>query len=111
MKWPRAQTLLAAFCLGLTLFFSHVSQRLYAYSKRSLGFGEAPEPASFSQLFRYATYLDTPSSANACINRLRQMDGAKQQWALEHPNNFNQDTQLTWKDIDPYVYHGPDGKL
>ena len=42
----------------------------------------------------------TPAS-NACINNLRQMDGAIQQWALEQKKN-RQD-QVVWNDIMPYL--------
>ncbi len=38
---------------------------------------------------------------NACINNLRQIDGAKQMWALEHKK---QDTDLpTSQDLSPYL--------
>jgi uncharacterized phage infection (PIP) family protein YhgE len=42
--------------------------------------------------------------ANACINTLRQLDGAKQQWALENKKDAN--AVLTWKDITPYLKGG-----
>lgn len=41
---------------------------------------------------------------NACINQLRQLDGAKQQWALENKKTVN-DTP-TAKDVAPYVGGG-----
>src|ERR1700747_3234791 len=43
----------------------------------------------------------TTSQKNACINNLRQIDGAKQQWALEN-RKLDSDTPLT-TDIDPYL--------
>ncbi|MDB6109241.1 MAG: hypothetical protein JWR69_991 [Pedosphaera sp.] len=39
--------------------------------------------------------------ANACINNLRQIDGAKQQWALEHTKQPNAIPTLA--DIQPYL--------
>ena len=49
---------------------------------------------------------------NACINNLRQIDGAKQQWALE--KNKTTDAVPTEKDLLPYLKDGifpvcPDG--
>jgi len=37
-----------------------------------------------------------------CINRLRQFEGAKEQWALEQ-NKTTNDTP-TWSDLYPYIY-------
>src|ERR1700754_559917 len=51
----------------------------------------------------------TTAQANACINNLRQIDGAKQEWALENkaaatatPSNDN---------IQPYMGRGSTGSL
>jgi hypothetical protein len=45
------------------------------------------------------------SQENACINNLRQIDAAKQQWALE---KGKQATDVpTWNDIQPYLYKIP----
>ena len=41
------------------------------------------------------------SQTNACINNLRQIDGAKQQWALETKQATNATPQFT--DISPYL--------
>jgi len=38
---------------------------------------------------------------NACINNLRQIDAAKEQWALE--NKKTNGAQPTEADIDPYI--------
>ncbi len=47
----------------------------------------------------------TASQQNACINNLRQIDAAKQQWALE---KGKQATDVpTWNDIQPYLYKIP----
>ena len=40
-----------------------------------------------------------------CINNLRQIDAATQQWALEHLNT-NSDTVVTWNDVAPYLHRG-----
>jgi hypothetical protein len=41
------------------------------------------------------------SPANACINNLRQIDGAKEQWSLEH--NARTNDLVTLQDIKPYL--------
>jgi prepilin-type N-terminal cleavage/methylation domain-containing protein len=43
----------------------------------------------------------TTAQANACINNLRQMDGAIQQWALEQKQSAG--ATVTTGDITPYV--------
>lgn len=52
--------------------------------------------------------LTTPAS-NACVNNLRQIDGAKQQWMLEERKTTN-DTP-SWEDIRPYLGRGNEGFL
>jgi hypothetical protein len=44
---------------------------------------------------------------NACISNLRQMDGAKQQWALEHKKQTT-DTP-TAQELEAYLHGGPGG--
>jgi hypothetical protein len=51
----------------------------------------------------------TTSAPNACINSLRQIDGAKQQWAMENRKTTN-DTP-SWDDIRIYVGRGPQGEI
>src|SRR2546421_13084659 len=46
-------------------------------------------------------------ASNACINNLRQIDGALQEWALENHKTTND--VVTWDDIRPYVSR--DGKM
>jgi chromosome segregation ATPase len=41
-------------------------------------------PAQQRMYDRYGISIPTGQQANACINNLRQLDGAKQQWALEN---------------------------
>jgi prepilin-type N-terminal cleavage/methylation domain-containing protein len=43
----------------------------------------------------------TTSQMNACINNLRQIDGAKQQWALETKQQSTATPVAT--DLDPYM--------
>src|ERR1700722_4093879 len=49
------------------------------------------------------------SQQNACINNLRQIDGAKQEWALENKANATA-TPLS-SDIQPYMGRGSNGSL
>jgi DNA repair exonuclease SbcCD ATPase subunit len=46
---------------------------------------------------------------NACVNNLRLIDAAKQQWALE---NKKQTTDTpAWDDLKPYLGRGPNGEM
>ena len=49
----------------------------------------------------------TTSQANACINNLRQLDGAKQQWALE--NKQAASASPVQSDVQPYLGRGSAG--
>lgn len=51
----------------------------------------------------------TTTQLNACINNLRQIDGAKQQWALE--NNVPTNARPTAIEIQPYLGRGTGGTL
>lgn len=51
----------------------------------------------------------TTSQQNACINNLRLIDAAKQQWALEQRKNTTDTPQPT--DLQPYLGHGATGEL
>ncbi len=51
----------------------------------------------------------TTSQANACINNLRQIDGAKQEWALETKQSATASPGAT--DIQPYMGRGTGGTL
>lgn len=51
----------------------------------------------------------TQSQTNACINNLRQIDGAKQQWGLE--NKQSGTASPTSSDIQPYLGRGSNGSL
>jgi hypothetical protein len=41
------------------------------------------------------------SPANACINNMRQIEAAKNEWALE--NGISNDVTVTENDITPYI--------
>ena len=49
------------------------------------------------------------SQQNACINNLRQLDGAKQQWALEVGKGATDKPAST--DVQPYLGRGSTGTL
>jgi prepilin-type N-terminal cleavage/methylation domain-containing protein len=51
----------------------------------------------------------TTAQMNACINNLRQIDGAKQQWALENKVTGTATPGST--DIQPYLGRGTGGTL
>jgi prepilin-type N-terminal cleavage/methylation domain-containing protein len=51
----------------------------------------------------------TTSQQNACINNLRLIDGAKQQWALEQRQAAN--ATPAGADLQPYLGHGSAGEL
>jgi prepilin-type N-terminal cleavage/methylation domain-containing protein len=51
----------------------------------------------------------TTSQQNACINNLRQIDGAKQTWALEHTQILT--ATPADSDIQPYLGRGSSGGL
>jgi prepilin-type N-terminal cleavage/methylation domain-containing protein len=51
----------------------------------------------------------TTSQQNACINNLRQIDGAKQTWALE--NHLVATATPNDSDIQPYLGRGANGQL
>jgi prepilin-type N-terminal cleavage/methylation domain-containing protein len=51
----------------------------------------------------------TTSQQNACINNLRQIDGAKQEWALE--NKASATSTPTDANIQPYMGRGSNGSL
>ena len=47
----------------------------------------------------------TTSARNACVNNLRQLDGAKEQWRLENHKTTND--VPAWEDILPYLKDRP----
>ena len=53
----------------------------------------------------------TTSQQNACINNLRLIDSAKQQWALEQHQTTTATPSSTGTDLQPYLGHGAGGEL
>ena len=51
----------------------------------------------------------TTAQQNACINNLRQIDGAKQEWALEYKQNAT--SVPVASNIQPYMGRGSNGSL
>jgi prepilin-type N-terminal cleavage/methylation domain-containing protein len=51
----------------------------------------------------------TSSQQNACINNLRQIDGAAQTWALE--NNKDSGSQYILSDVKPYIKLDSKGEI
>src|SRR5271168_956910 len=51
----------------------------------------------------------TTSQMNACINNLRLIDSAKQQWALEQRQTST--ATMSGTDLQPYLCHGSAGEL
>src|SRR6267154_2218669 len=51
----------------------------------------------------------TTAQMNACINNLRQMDGAAQQWGLETKQSSGNNVSTT--DITPYIKLDSNGNL
>ena len=47
----------------------------------------------------------TTPAMNACVNNLRQLDGAKEQWKLENQKGTND--VATWEDVLPYLRQKP----
>jgi DNA repair exonuclease SbcCD ATPase subunit len=57
--------------------------------------------AAFRARYGLAPISAEQGNLNACINNLRQIDGAKQQWALEHGKTAG--ALLTPADLQPYL--------
>jgi prepilin-type N-terminal cleavage/methylation domain-containing protein len=53
----------------------------------------------------------TTSQMNACINNLRLIDAAKQQWALEQRQVSTSAPNANGSDLQPYLGHGSTGEL
>ena len=66
-----------------------------------------PEQAAFAARYGLppsGTPVTDQDKANVCINNLRQIDGAKQQWALE--NKKSPTAFVTPTDLTPYLKGG-----
>ncbi len=53
----------------------------------------------------------TTSQQDACINNLRLIDAAKQQWALEQSQSSTSQPAASGTDLQPYLGHGSSGEL
>jgi prepilin-type N-terminal cleavage/methylation domain-containing protein len=53
----------------------------------------------------------TTSQQNACINNLRLVDAAKQEWALEQRKQTTDSPSTTGSDLQPYLGRGANGEL
>jgi prepilin-type N-terminal cleavage/methylation domain-containing protein len=53
----------------------------------------------------------TTSQQNACINNLRLVDAAKQQWALELRKQTTDTPDASGTDLQPYLGRGANGEL
>ena len=49
------------------------------------------------------------TASAACINNLRQIDGGKQEWAVENHKSKNE--VPNWDDVRPYVGRGANGSI
>jgi hypothetical protein len=62
-----------------------------------------PEQQAFAARYGVA-FVPVGQQANACVNNLRQIEGAKHQWALE--NNKPESATPSTQDILPYLKDG-----
>ena len=88
--------------LVITGFVCFLSVPFKEAARAPILFEHCEDPITFSALARIAVRYDYANSGSACINNLRQIDGAKQEWALEN-HKTNADQVVTWKDIMPYI--------
>jgi hypothetical protein len=83
-----------------TILVCIFSARIYHATYDRNIFEYCQEPISFKRLAALALFGNR-SSVNACLNNLRQIDAAKQQWAVEH--NKKATDVVTMVDIAPYL--------
>ena len=77
------------------------SKPYYEATNDRMIFEECEEPITFLRLSHIALDPRLRSSVNACINNLRQLDAAKQQWALE--NNKSITDIPSWTGVKLYM--------
>ena len=106
MKVTARSKIVILICILIgTIFLCLFSKRFYEAANDRTIFEQCEEPITVLRLTRLA--LGDPrlrSAANACINNLRQLDAAKQQWALEYKKSTND--VVSWKDVTPYLSRG-----
>jgi hypothetical protein len=106
VKLPSVRATLVLFALFAAVFVCHVTNRLRSASENWTAFNCGDEEPTFRDLTLYSVYMFVPASANSCINHLRQIDGATQQWAIEYKKT-PQD-KVTMRDIFPeYLKQDP----
>src|SRR5262249_39462349 len=107
----RRWILLAA--LAFTIHLTLASRRLVAMSENwfyyDYPYRQGSSPITFGELVRYSMWLPPFEfySTTTCVNELRLVDGAKQQWALEKGKS-PEDTP-SWEDLKPYIGRGDGG--
>jgi hypothetical protein len=98
-----------SFAVMATVLLCLASYRLREASQNSYVFNVGGVPAPFSRLVLFSFGLYTPASYSSCINNLRQIDGAKEQWALETGATSN--AIPNWQDLKPYLGRGTMGAV
>ena len=99
----RLRTVALCVVLVATFLFCIFSVRFEHATNDPSIFERCEDTITVGRLMEIAL-LGNRSSVNACINNLRQLDGAKEQWALEHGKKPGD--VVTWKDIAPYLGRG-----
>ena len=82
---------------------------LLRYRKTIIGFGIVVWIVSAGVLVRQYIRARSVPASSACVNNLRQIQGAKEEWALENHKTSND--VVTWQDVQPYMGRGPNGTL
>jgi RNA polymerase sigma factor (sigma-70 family) len=92
---------------GQTNELAKARQEVQALHQRLAALGTRNTPGALSALdpanLSWAT-TNEKVKVDSCIENLREIDSAKQQWALEQRKQIT-DTP-TWKDLVPYIGHG-----
>jgi hypothetical protein len=110
MKNKRRRTKALLICvLAVVSLISWFSVRFKNAASAPIFSELCDRPITFGELLHIAIYPPDGYSGNACINNLRQLDGAKQQWALENKKRVND--VVTWRDVTPYIGRGDGYRL
>ena len=87
-----------------TICLCFLSVKFENASRARIFFERCNEPITYSRIMGITMGLEHADSGNSCINHLRQIEGAKHSWALEHKKA---DADLVaWKDLLPYLKNG-----
>ncbi len=101
MKRSLARAFVWCCAVLATLLLCHMSYRLRRASNNYVAFNTDEADATFSQLVLYAAHVYMPPSYDACINRLRRIDEAKLEWAID--TKASPDATPSWANIQPYL--------